>query len=229
MISDAPSRGYTRTNLEIENYDPTIWGGVVEFGIIWCESSLIADPVNFTEINLPSITDASANDGLAGDGGENLAGWYKRGNRDGDPTDFQEAIGYNPGNWKNPPPPSGGGALSGYLHDASYAIQGIWPIGGGALDLGIYNLLQPGSIYYDAQDPSSTSFDMSMTYYMRPYIITKSKIHTSLNISHSFYGITRTIAFNLLPAKCETKFTLTHDYDDEGWPAGGGELGGHQI
>jgi hypothetical protein len=221
FLSASNVRGFISTNVLIKNYDPTIWGGIIEFGFIWCEASLIADKDNFTEADLPNITESNADSGQVGDGGINNAGWYKRGNRNNDPVDFQEAVGYNPDGWVNPPPPVGGGVSSGFIHDASYATNNTWPADNLSFNLGIYNLLQDGNFYKDPQDPSSTPFDITETYYLRPYIITKSKIYNSLDTVHSFYGSTKTVSFNLLPAVCETITNQTYDYTGEGWPVGG--------
>jgi hypothetical protein len=202
------NQGYVEILLKIKNYDPTIWGGITEFGVIWMQQD-IAVGENFHFSDLGDIGPTGPDVGYGNKGGSNKSGWYKRGDRTQDPVNFSEAKGDDPPSWKR-------------FYDASYASQGTWP--SAPLKLGIYNLYPEGSSsFQEPQDPSSTSFEVTLSHYIRPYIITKSTNYITkiYDASYTFFGDTSSLSFALTSATCMTEKNLSINYDDEGWPLGG--------
>ena len=188
---------FVNVSLEIFNYDPTRWGGIAEFGVIWEKSQKLKDsgidPNDFTT----QYMDGSGN----WVGADGSGGWYRRG-CSGEPVenDFGEPVdGSRNGGWfwdKGGSEEEG----AGWQYDASFSSGGFpdgnenascrWPPGANTyVKLGVYNLglgdtanLYP-SILIDhkpsgtgsAQDPSSIPFNTDESYWLRPYIISRNK------------------------------------------------------
>ena len=96
-LTKASQYTFINVSLEIFNYDPTRWGGIVEFGVIWEKNQKLKDsgidPEDFTT----QYMDCSG----AWVGADGSGGWYRRG-CSGEPVenDFGEPVdGSRNGGW----------------------------------------------------------------------------------------------------------------------------------
>lgn len=159
---------YVRASINIGNYDPTIWGGIVEFGLLWDTAT---DDIASTDFTLDTLSERG--------------GLYKRGDRNGNPEDFQEGSAINP---------------------AAYDIVGIWP-DASSVYLGTFGISFSEAGLIMPQDPSSVPFNISYDYYVRPYIFIKSIIFNNRDtVPTLIYGDVKTVNFNFGPALVETNF-----------------------
>jgi len=194
---------FINVSLEIFNYDPTRWGGIVEFGVIWEKNKKLKesniDPDNFTT----QYMDCSG----AWVGEDGSGGWYRRGcsgeavgNDFGEPVDGSRNGGWF---WDEFGPEKEG---AGWQYDASFSTGGFpdggdntscrWPpVADTYVKLGVYKLGLGGDVQSteniypsglidhkpgpfplgSAQDPSSIPFNTEESYWLRPYIITRNK------------------------------------------------------
>ena len=223
---------FLNVSLNITNYDPTIWGGIAEFGIIWEKSENMVGPAE-SDLTIEWMNSHPVGNNMIDGSG----GWYRRGDRFSDVGDFVEPKDSSRNGgwyWNNDT-----NKKMGWQYDASFASSGYWPNSGdikiGAFRLGL-DVYSPCSLishlhgsesgYGSVQDPSNIPFNTNDSYYIRPYIIVKNHGFWRPETTKIIYGDPKYMNFTFDGPKVTTDFYDMIDWGGKGFSENNGGIWG---